>query len=146
MRNALSALLMGIVGSVIGGVTLGLCTFYVYFIGAYLGLPLGFLLGLWYGWKMPLRDAAITFFCYHALCLIVLWQIKISSGNPEDDFWRALSWLCLLGPGGLILPRLPVLGLPFEYRRPMAIVLAVLWTLAAAVWVYWKLWIWEPGT
>jgi hypothetical protein len=91
---------MGVVGSVVGGFTLGMATCYAYGIGLYLGLPVGMLAGIWIGTRMAPRDVAIVFVSAAATVWPAVWF-----GNSQgwDGFFTTLLALAVYSLTALIL-------------------------------------------
>ena len=146
MRRVASAILLGAVGFVLGAITLGIPTAFVYFLGSWIGAPLGAAIGAWIGARTPLRDALILTAGYFAIFALGTSRFpKIMSEDTEAFIGKVLVWAVVVGPIGVGIPLCLVRILTFPVRRIVAMVLAGGLSIALAVYTYLCLWVWVPG-
>jgi hypothetical protein len=106
-------LLLGIVGALAGGVTLGVITAYVYFIGAGVGMIAGFVAGGIVAAKLPVRDA--TIYAVVGLALPKLGQYTLEPRGYDGLTAACIGIATYLVFGPLLIWLVPRLNLQTRY-------------------------------
>ena len=145
LRRFTSSMILGLVGFIVGGITLGVLTLYAYAIGWMLGAPAGFVWGGIVGWRKPLRDSIIILLCYLTLGIVVSIGVNASSEHSFDSFNRQIILVFLGGPVACWLATIPTRILSFTNRLLLAKVLLSIWTAAATIASYCWIYVWEPS-
>lgn len=134
LKRFLAVAALGLVGALIGGLTLGLLTFYVYGIGLYLGLPLGFVFGAIAGSRLAPRDVAITF----VTAAGTVTGIGIFGTRAgQDSFLTTIQAMAVAAIVALILLFVLPRYVPPQVRYALAVPMSILfWLVAFGAWVW----------